>query len=256
MRLINRNLFLGRKSKKSKNQGSSSESKAAKPESCGAFVKKQRPLLKRSVKNSRTRGAFTERQREIAKQQWRVTQKDRISTQEYQISRIQLFSKAFDLSSIELPRSQLLGQNRTSSEESSLLGVLHPVHTISTSDLNDLELRLVNNNIFPEGFRYLNGRLAPKPNNLGRILQVLLTTSVELSRFTEVDFQRFQHMNNTISRNTLMRRIIPILEGNTDIPNDGQMDLDNLAPLVGGIERQPEGSVASRFASLTGHHNH
>ncbi|KAL7916617.1 hypothetical protein GGI35DRAFT_485737 [Trichoderma velutinum] len=110
---------------------------------------------------------------------------------------------------------------------------------MSTSHHNNLELLLVNNNISPEGFRYP----APEPSNLVEILHKLSATRSELSNYGVCDFQTFQRMNNSTSRSTIMRRVIPILEGSVDSSglrpdtmNDGEIELDNLVPLVEGIE--------------------
>ncbi|KAL6690571.1 hypothetical protein J3F84DRAFT_398268 [Trichoderma pleuroticola] len=130
---------------------------------------------------------------------------------------------------------------------------------MSTSYHNDLELLLVENDIFPEGFRYPDGYSAPEPSNLDAILNRLSAPRSDLSEYGDDDFQMFQYANSSLSRSTIMRRVIPILEGSVndsglelDTMNDGGIELDNLTPLVEGVEvvLQPDYFDGAPFTAI------
>ncbi|KAL6796158.1 hypothetical protein GGI42DRAFT_362192 [Trichoderma sp. SZMC 28013] len=130
---------------------------------------------------------------------------------------------------------------------------------MSTSYHNDLELLLVDNNIFPEGFRHPDSYSAPKPSNLDEILNQLSAPRPGLPEYGETDFQMFQHTNSSLSRSTILRRVIPILEGSVnssglkpDTLNDGGIELDNLTPLVEGVEvvLQPDYFDGAPFTAI------
>ncbi|KKP01540.1 hypothetical protein THAR02_06362 [Trichoderma harzianum] len=109
---------------------------------------------------------------------------------------------------------------------------------MSTLHHKDLERFLVDNDIFPEGYHHPNGDPTPKPSNLDQLLEDLSVIRYDLRGDSTGEFRTFQQMNNSASRSTIMRRVIPILEGcaGTDTMNDGDIELDNLAPLVEDIE--------------------
>ncbi|KAL6790851.1 hypothetical protein J3E68DRAFT_80371 [Trichoderma sp. SZMC 28012] len=109
---------------------------------------------------------------------------------------------------------------------------------MSTPHHKDLERLLIDENIFPEGYHHPNGHPAPKPRNLEQLLEDLSVIRYDMRGDSTAEFRTFQQMNNSVSRSTIMRRVIPILEGSagTDIMNDGDIELDNLAPLVEDIE--------------------
>ncbi|KAH0531336.1 hypothetical protein TsFJ059_000181 [Trichoderma semiorbis] len=114
---------------------------------------------------------------------------------------------------------------------------------MSTSHHNDLELLLVDNNIFPEGFRYPDSYPAPELINLDTILDELSVGRCGQRWYEEKKFRMLQHTNHSLSRSTIMRRVIPILKGSVDdidlepdTMNDGGTELDNLNPLVEGVE--------------------
>lgn len=105
---------------------------------------------------------------------------------------------------------------------------------MSTPHHKDLERLLIDENIFPEGYHHPNVHPIPKPSNLDQILEDLSVERYDMRGDSTTEFKIFQQLNNSVSRSTIMRRVIPILEGcaGTDIMNDGDIELDNLAPLV------------------------
>ncbi|OPB38911.1 hypothetical protein A0O28_0020170 [Trichoderma guizhouense] len=105
---------------------------------------------------------------------------------------------------------------------------------MSTPHHKDLERLLIDENIFPEGHHHPNGHPTPKPRNLEQLLEDLSVERYDMRGDSTAEFRTFQQLNNSVSRSTIMRRVIPILEGlaGTDIMNDGDIELDNLAPLV------------------------
>ncbi|KAL7953649.1 hypothetical protein V8C34DRAFT_320705 [Trichoderma compactum] len=109
---------------------------------------------------------------------------------------------------------------------------------MSTPHHRDLERLLVDNNIFLEGYHHPSGRAAPKSGNLDQLLEDLSVIRYDMRGDSTAEFRTFQQMNNSVSKSTIMRRVIPILEGSagTDIMNDGDIELDNLTPLVEDIE--------------------
>ncbi|KAL7803964.1 hypothetical protein V8C43DRAFT_311812 [Trichoderma afarasin] len=118
---------------------------------------------------------------------------------------------------------------------------------MSTSHHIDLELLLANNNIFPEGFRYQDCSFVREPSNLSDILSQLSASRSGHGEGSDSrnfrNFLTFQEMNHSLSRSTIMRRVIPVLEGifddrplDLDNKNDGGIELDNLTPLVEGVE--------------------
>ncbi|KAK4080948.1 hypothetical protein Trihar35433_2053 [Trichoderma harzianum] len=109
---------------------------------------------------------------------------------------------------------------------------------MSTLHHKDLERLLVDENIFPEGYHHPNGHSTPKPMNLEQLLEDLSVIRYDMRGDSTTEFRTFQQMNNSVSRSTIMRRVIPILEGSagTNIMNDGDIELDNLAPLVEDID--------------------
>lgn len=132
-------------------------------------------------------------------------------------------------------------------------------HTMSTSHHNDLELLLVDNNIFPEGFRYPDSYPAPELINLDTILDELSVERCGKRWYEEKYFQMLQHTNHSLSRSTILRRVIPILEGtideielDPDTMNDGDIELDNLTPLVEGVEvvLQPDYFDGAPFTAI------
>ncbi|KAL6819898.1 hypothetical protein V8C40DRAFT_268380 [Trichoderma camerunense] len=109
---------------------------------------------------------------------------------------------------------------------------------MSTPYHKDLERLLIDENIFPEGYHYPNGHPTPKPSNLDQLLEDLSVPRYDMRGDSTTEFKIFQQLNNSVSRSTIMRRVIPIPEGSagTDIMNDGDIELDNLTPLVEGVE--------------------
>ena len=95
---------------------------------------------------------------------------------------------------------------------------------------------MVDNNMYPPFYDYPDDRPTPKPNNLIESRQMLSNSrpSLSPSRFTDSKFESFQRKNNTASEGTVMRNvIIPIITGETDIPNEGHLPFTNIESITG-----------------------
>ncbi|KAM0417372.1 hypothetical protein ACHAPT_012606 [Fusarium lateritium] len=99
---------------------------------------------------------------------------------------------------------------------------------------DNFEQHLIDNDIYPEGHEYPENRATPQPSDLDQIHQALLVTRASLSpsRFPESAFRDFQKKNKTKSEGTVMRNVIPIIAGNTDIPNEGNLHFTNLTSMT------------------------
>lgn len=107
---------------------------------------------------------------------------------------------------------------------------LDPTDRMAVTSYNDeFEQHLVRNSIFSNSFQFSGN--PPQPKNLKHILSMLRKQRSELSHISESEFHEFRRLNSTASRGTLMRRIIPTLDGDANILNDRQLSFDNMAPL-------------------------
>ncbi|EQL00018.1 hypothetical protein OCS_04275 [Ophiocordyceps sinensis CO18] len=106
---------------------------------------------------------------------------------------------------------------------------------------NDFEQHLMDNSIYPEGYHGQQDDVTPKPCNLDSLHRDLLParSSLSPSRFSESAFQDFRRKNKTKSEGTLMRNVMPIIAGNADIPNEGNLPFTNYASLTNGVTVKP-----------------
>ena len=106
---------------------------------------------------------------------------------------------------------------------------------------DNFEQYLIDNNIFPQGYRFPNGRLAPKPNDIDCLRQELSVAraSLSLSTFSESAFEEFSQKNRTCSEGTAMRNVIPIITGDSKIPNEGHLPFINLSSLTNNTTTKP-----------------
>ncbi|KAK3375659.1 hypothetical protein B0T24DRAFT_647938 [Lasiosphaeria ovina] len=86
-------------------------------------------------------------------------------------------------------------------------------------DLRYLQGHLIEYNVCPEGYEYPGDRLTPEPENIGQA--------------------HLKRKNNTKSKGTIMRNVIPIITGNADVPNEGNLPFTNLESLTEGATVMP-----------------
>ncbi|KAM7210664.1 hypothetical protein V8F06_013947 [Rhypophila decipiens] len=102
---------------------------------------------------------------------------------------------------------------------------------------NDFEQHLIDHNVYLEGYEYTGDRQTPEPGNMDEVHLELLAgrASLSPSHFPEPVFRDFKRKNNTKSEGTIMRNVIPIITGNTSIPNEGNLRFTNFKSLTGGL---------------------
>ncbi|KAK0613157.1 hypothetical protein B0T17DRAFT_477589, partial [Bombardia bombarda] len=105
----------------------------------------------------------------------------------------------------------------------------------------DFEQHLVDYDVYPEGYQYINNRQTPEPGNMdeARLELSAARASLSLSHFPESAFRDFMRNNNTMSEGTVMRNVIPIITGNASIPNEGNLPFTNLKSLTKGLTVKP-----------------
>ncbi|KAJ8106073.1 hypothetical protein ONZ43_g7185 [Nemania bipapillata] len=79
------------------------------------------------------------------------------------------------------------------------------------------------------------------PENLGEILERLSRSRESLSPscFPDSAFRDFRRKNGRVSEDTVLPTVIPIIAGNTDIPNEGHLPFTNLESLTNGEPVKP-----------------
>ncbi|KAK5651101.1 hypothetical protein OQA88_13283 [Cercophora sp. LCS_1] len=102
---------------------------------------------------------------------------------------------------------------------------------------DDFEQHLLDYDVYPEGYEYANDRQTPEPGNMDEARLELLAPRASLSpsHFPESAFRDFKRKNNTKSEGTVMRNVILIIAGNTNIPNEGNLPFTNFESLTGGL---------------------
>ncbi|KAH9883633.1 hypothetical protein F4778DRAFT_766050 [Xylariomycetidae sp. FL2044] len=110
----------------------------------------------------------------------------------------------------------------------------------SAYDAN-FEHHLIDHNVFMEGYEHPPDRGLLKPDNLDQIHQRLLVHrgSLSPSRVPDSVFCDFQQKNRTASEGTVMRNVIPIIAGNSNIPNEGQLPFTNMESLTNETTVKP-----------------
>ncbi|KAL9120286.1 MAG: hypothetical protein Q9187_003157 [Circinaria calcarea] len=80
----------------------------------------------------------------------------------------------------------------------------------------NFQQKLIDNGIYPERYKYPDGRVLPKPDNLKEINEILLQPrpSLSPSRFSNENFEEFQEADAHISKeNKATKTVIPAIEG-------------------------------------------
>lgn len=126
-------------------------------------------------------------------------------------------------------RSQLL--NKTSTGTTS---------TRSTGPYDRaFQQHLVDHDILPDEYEYLDGRVPPAPGNMDEILQALSRDRASLSpsRFSNDDFRKFKRANTQASKEIdVTVGVVPIIEGDVGDRkcSSGQIPFSNLDDLTDG----------------------
>ena len=93
----------------------------------------------------------------------------------------------------------------------------------TTAYAEDYEQHLIDHGIYPVLHEHPDARPTPKPSNLGDIRQRLAQSRASLSpsQFDESAFDDFQRKNvRAVREKKVMRTVVPVLGGNSDIPNE------------------------------------
>ncbi|KAH8821755.1 hypothetical protein F5884DRAFT_101721 [Xylogone sp. PMI_703] len=117
-----------------------------------------------------------------------------------------------------------------------LMKRLRDIEKSSAYDRN-FEQLLIDHSIYPEGCDYLYDRAALEPGNFEEIYQRLeqRRPSLSLSCLTTSDFQSFKQANNrAISEKKVMSTVLPVMHGNTNTFNEGDLVFTRLQSITNG----------------------
>lgn len=100
---------------------------------------------------------------------------------------------------------------------------------------------LIDHNIYPPLYEFPGGHISPEPAKLEEIYRALAVPrgSLSPSVVPESAFRDFQLKAKTKSEGTLMRNVIPLIAGNTNIPNEGHLPFNNSYSLTENIIVNP-----------------
>lgn len=98
------------------------------------------------------------------------------------------------------------------------------------------EQHMIDNSLYPEGYEYPDSRLTPEPQNMDqlRLEYSVARASLSPSQFPDSAFRNFKKKNKTSSEGSVMRNVIPIIAGDPDIPNEGNLPFTNIESMTGG----------------------
>jgi hypothetical protein len=110
--------------------------------------------------------------------------------------------------------------------------------TIKPSSAYDdaFEQHMIDNSVYPEGYEYPDNRQTPEPENVDqlRLEYLAARASLSLSQFPDSALRNFKKKNKTSSEGTVMRNVIPIIAGDSDIPNEGNLPFTKIESMIGG----------------------
>jgi hypothetical protein len=100
---------------------------------------------------------------------------------------------------------------------------------------DNFEQHMIDSGIYPEGYEHPDGRRTPEPGNIDQIRLDISAAraSLSTSQFSESAFRDFKKKNKTSSEGSVNRKVIPILAGDQDIPNDGHLHFTNIESITG-----------------------
>jgi hypothetical protein len=117
------------------------------------------------------------------------------------------------------------------------------------------ERNLVDHGVYPSGYRHLDGRRAPKPDNWEEIQQRIAQprSSISPSQFSEGAFETYvDNSDQALDEADVMAHVFPIMRGESDIPSSTQRLFKNLAPLTDGniVDAKPDFCYGARPEQL------
>ncbi|KAL8700950.1 MAG: hypothetical protein Q9201_005166 [Fulgogasparrea decipioides] len=101
----------------------------------------------------------------------------------------------------------------------------------------NFQQKLIDNGVYPDRYKFPDGRVPPKPDNLKEIDTMLIQPRLSLSpsRFSNENFEEFQEADAHVSKeNKATKTVIPIIEGKVKDNKcvEGDVLFTNLAPLT------------------------
>ena len=99
---------------------------------------------------------------------------------------------------------------------------------------NAFEQHIIDNKIYPEGYNYSDGRRTPEPTLEGFHQRLAAPRpSLSPSRWPDSKFKDFKRKNaGVIDEGEVMRDVVPIMAGNSDIPNKQNLLFTRLDPIT------------------------
>lgn len=97
------------------------------------------------------------------------------------------------------------------------------------------ETHLIDHGVYPEGYDHPDGRSTPEPDNLDdtRLLLLANRSSLPPSRFPNSAFRSFKEKNRrAVFENDVMNSVVPVICGDTDIPNQQNVLFTELEPFT------------------------
>ena len=109
--------------------------------------------------------------------------------------------------------------------------------------------------MYPEGYDYSDDRQTPEPGNLDGVYQRLPQSrpSLSPSRFTTSNFRDLKRKNNrVIDEGEVMRDVLPIICGNSDIPNKQNLLFTRLDPIANNttVDAKPDFYDGARLQDI------
>lgn len=104
------------------------------------------------------------------------------------------------------------------------------------------EQHMIDSYIYSEGYEHPGNRSTPEPENRSATFPQLADSRASLSPslFADSHFRHFKRQNKTSSEGSVMRNVIPILQGTSSIPNEGNLRFTNLRSMTGDTTVQPQ----------------
>jgi hypothetical protein len=95
---------------------------------------------------------------------------------------------------------------------------------------------MIDNSIYPEGYEYPDDRLTPEPQNADqlRLEYSAARASLSPSQFTDSAFRDLKKKNKALSEAAIMCNVIPIIAGNSNIPNERNLPFTSMMSMTGG----------------------
>ncbi|RKU39869.1 hypothetical protein DL546_000423 [Coniochaeta pulveracea] len=125
---------------------------------------------------------------------------------------------------------------RSKSAQSTQPTDLSPSTRASSAYDDAFEQHMIDNSIYPEQYEYPDSRPTPEPQNMDqlRLDYSAARASLSPSQFSDGAFREFKRKSKARSEATVMRNVIPVIAGNANIPNEGNLPFTNITSMTGG----------------------